>query len=70
MKKRKSYNRNRSNSYHDDDMEAMRGKGTRKEKRRSRRSHERQGLRDMANGNLDPDEYMDHMDENDSKYSY
>ena len=68
MKKRNSHKKNRSVSYQEDDIEAMRGKGTRKEKRRSRRTNEKQGLRDMANGHLDPDEFMNHIDQNDSKY--
>ena len=67
MKKRRSYNRNRTSSYYDDDMEAMRGKGVRKEKRRSRRSKEKQGLNDITNGNMDPDDYMDYMEDDKSR---
>jgi hypothetical protein len=41
----------------------MKGKGTRKENRRAKRYKEKQGLDDIARGNIDPDEYMDYMDE-------
>jgi hypothetical protein len=46
-----------------DDLDAMKGKGTRKENRRAKRYKEKQGLDDIARGNIDPDEYMDYMDE-------
>lgn len=63
MKKIKKNKRLNANSYQEDDIRAMRGKGTRKEDRRAKRSKEKQGLNDIAHGHLDPDEYLDYMDD-------
>tara|TARA_Y100001963_G_C6791431_1_gene455616 strand:- start:6918 stop:7112 length:195 start_codon:yes stop_codon:yes gene_type:complete len=60
-KKNKSYNRR--HTMYDDDMDAMKGKGTRRENRRAKRHKEKVNLNDVLRGDIDPDEYMDYVDQ-------
>tara|TARA_R100000152_G_C6536695_1_gene16396 strand:+ start:260 stop:457 length:198 start_codon:yes stop_codon:yes gene_type:complete len=61
-KKNKSQNR-KYNAMYDDDMDAMKGKGTRRENRRAKRHREKVNLNDVLRGDIDPDEYMDYVDQ-------
>ena len=60
---RKNKSQNRRDYMYDDDMEAMKGKGTRRENRRAKRHREKVNLNDVVRGDIDPDEYMDYVDQ-------
>ena len=60
MSKKKQNN----NENYYEDYEDLRGRGTRKEKRRVRRHNEKKWLDDVANGYIDSEIYKDQFEDN------